>query len=1288
MMKYFNTMYNKDIFFSTFNTKINQYKDSLQINLAEFDNLIPSIEEAKAATDSYLGAGYWNSDIDIKESDITIENINDDKLFEEIDNLLEEVLNSNFTELKRNIDNLKEFLLNIQTNIYLKSNLHRYLDPRGDQTEAVQHPHYFVIDPVVDWIDDIINYFSVEEVQLLIKPFCLIYGEALIGKTHLLCHTGDSFLQNEKPCILILGHTIADNNNLKKMILDKLDLGHLPFDTFLKEMQLMAERKNIRSIIMIDGINEAGLNSNWLSQLAGLMKDISAYPNIGLVLSVRDITKSRVISSTAEKELTQIRHDGFDGIEQDVLIKMCSLFKIQMPSVPILNKINYNPGLLLIFFEMLKKEGKDYIDVDIISPIFIFENLLKNANLRLSMKYNIEPELDELTESIILIIEYLIEKEENQIKYKEVSKILTDNSLKIEVKDIVSEGFISTYYDQSKKESYLFFTYEKFENYFMAKYIVKKHIFFTSNQLTKESQSFLEEILSDANNFFNNDLILEPLFVLLSNNYKIEIINLDVDKDNDKIINIFLSTLSWRTKDSFTKISIDYIEKLIFNGYSEKVLVSLVQLSIFPNHPLNAFELHKILLGLKMPNRDALWSSLLCSKEHLKIFERIISWAWKESYDIEISNESKLLYGLILGWMLSTSNRKIRDTATKALVSLFTNQLDIYLELMQKFEEVDDLYILERLYAVAYGIVSRSEINYESKSLADYIFNVQFINNKPYPHVLLRDYAKGLIEIVNKEIELEYDLKLIKPPYETSFECDDISLNDIDIHKEKKGLNYVWYSLMYNNGGSISDFGNYVLNSTLNEWSGKEIDNVYINKEEVLTKFIESLDKTNIEIWEELTGKNFKFDFKNFNKQDYEYLFEENDIEEETDPFSVFLEKLNSKERNYFLSEIKPYLKSNFNIEEPLRLFDHSFAQRWIFKRIVEMGYDSSLLGKIDEEFKSSQRYDHNIERIGKKYQWIAYHELIARISDNYKLNDDYREGKNKKYEGPWITSLRDIDPTILLQNKKQETLNPKYEYNFILNKDSHKDWLSRKDDILDLKELVFWNHDDILLDGFLSFKEKELKHNQPIKQICYSIKTYVVKSNEIDCLYEKENNKISSSLHNRRDSLLHDVFLKEYPYSNSFKEFHTSYYGRDGWTDKNESLICKIATTSDKYLNEYEYDMSKSDNISLQLPSFELSEILNLKHNKNQDGAFDYKEDTSFIKDVLCKNQRHSSLIANKKILGLLEEKGYSILWTLHIEKNLIHKPKDLKVKWLNVHTLGYFKNKDFIENKTFKYE
>lgn len=94
--------------------------------------------------------------------------------------------------------------------------------------------------------------------------------------------------------------------------------------------------------------------------------------------------------------------------------------------------------------------------------------------------------------------------------------------------------------------------------------------------------------------------------------------------------------------------------------------------------------------------------------------------------------------------------------------------------------------------------------------------------------------------------------------------------------------------------------------------------------------------------------------------------------------------------------------------------FDTVWAQRWIFQRVISLGWQPQYFAEFDRSLNyrdAGSRTDHKPERFGKKYQWIAFYELIARVADNFHMTE-YGE-KSVAYEGPWQLMCRDIDPTL-----------------------------------------------------------------------------------------------------------------------------------------------------------------------------------------------------------------------------------------------------------------------------------
>ena len=153
--------------------------------------------------------------------------------------------------------------------------------------------------------------------------------------------------------------------------------------------------------------------------------------------------------------------------------------------------------------------------------------------------------------------------------------------------------------------------------------------------------------------------------------------------------------------------------------------------------------------------------------------------------------------------------------------------------------------------------------------------------------------------------------------------------------------------------------------------------------------------------------------------------------------------------------------------------YPSELGRAWVFERVLSLGWTPSRFAYFDKNAVTDYigLGAHKAERFGKKYQWIALNELIARISDNFEMARGI-DGGSITYEGPWQSFGRDIDPTLppppRFRNENDElglgaTFSSDDEPWWIpLQSDNRTDrlpidenWAVETDDIPDLESLV-----------------------------------------------------------------------------------------------------------------------------------------------------------------------------------------------------------------------------------------
>jgi hypothetical protein len=737
---------------------------------------------------------------------------------------------------------------------------------------------------------------------------------------------------------------------------------------------------------------------------------------------------------------------------------------------------------------------------------------------------------------------------------------------------------------------------------------------------------------------------------------------------------------------------------IITESGNNQLLNAFLSVAPIPNHPFNAERLLQHLIKFPMPKRDSWWSTFL----HYQYGEqgtvdRLLQWSWSDHEKKHINDESTFLTSIALSWFLTTSNRFVRDKATKGLVSLLQNRIHLLPKLLEKFKDINDTYVAERLYAVAYGCVLRNHKNKENlKVLSEWIYENIFKDNKPPVHILLRDYARGVIEIaLRRGVKLKIKKNNINPPYKSEWPKTIPSKKELkkkyypeDFFKDKtkeRGFLSIWVSVM-----SSGDFARYVIgtNHQTCEWSGRKLASSEPNRKKLLEKFKEKLSTKQKELLEKATNpffginlsemfKHIKvFDPSTENKLSEEEI-KQQEIEEKKKQQKAFIEfekSLQEVNRSYFKKEIKPFLDDRGGVNDPLENFDLKIAQRWIFNRVVQLGYDPKLHGEFDKfiNYNRAGRAAHKTERIGKKYQWIAYHEFMALVSDHFEFKGDSWSNLEEDYKGTWNPYVRDIDPSFIIQNDshiKQSATFSQWKskhghYDAWENKKTDVDWIKTNDDLPNPKNIIQTNDDNkkewLMLEGFVKWEERTppeyKKYDIPVREVWYMVKSYIVEKNDTKKFYEwaKKQNFMGRWMPESHD--FYEIFLGEYPNSLAFEDLRDDY---NIWTKSgrgNDDLSIPVIVTDDSYLNEFTLDCSHSGSVSVKLPCKWLVNNMDL-HHKHLDGRFFNKQAnlvtlaTSIFEDTFP-----SALLIDKQaFINFLNKNGYTIFWTLLGEKQLI---------------------------------
>jgi len=1180
-----------------------------------------------------------------------------------------------------------------------------------------------------------INYFSdfvqSKESELANNPNMSLLGQSGIGKTHLLCDLVKIRFKNGYPTIMLFGQDFQKNGDIASQVISQLSLfsqiksNEELFDLLDKAGKLA----NCRTLILIDALNETTYSHYWIKNLKKFIDEVRNYKNIGLVVSVRSGFEKEIYNEDSKRLLIKIEHDGFSYREWDAVVTFFTEYKIPLPEVPILNPEFQVPLFLKLFCEgvgnrLKENKGKQSFKGQE-GATFIFETYIKAAADKIAKEHSLPKGRNSKGEYVIWdtiierIAEVMVRKKTHKdlIFPNELKRLITKVHPTVNPIEMISSlerntllTKIPVYSPNSSRVRYGYrFPYQKFSDHLICRYLLKKY--------NPKDQNF--------NKLFSR----KKVFGKLLKNYQrglLEALAIQIpertkgkelfeffprDKNNYLIKETFLESLIWRipTKFRLNKKgnpikALMYVNKYLINDeYFNQFLNVVISVSPNPLHPINALSLHRYLNKLGIKKRDAWWSTFLHYQNGEKgAVDRIIEWAWSMSDKQTINDNTTELAAITLTWFFTTSDRFIRDKSTKALVALLTNKLNVICNIIKRFSDVDDFYVSERIYAVAYGATLRCDLsnNSEVKKLAELIYEEIFKDGSPPPHFLLRDYAQGVIkEAIRRGIKLDIDPSKIGPPYksdppDTAPKVEDLKKKyypddfSWDKNYEGRGIVSIWSSLMHASDGGLADFGNYELGSALNHWYNRKLNEpILLTKEEKKKRFEKTLNAKQKELYliqDELKYKVLTVSISAMFKKDKEVIIKPEDgIEQQYNKtYKELIDSLSEEQ----LKDFQELENHNRKLED----FDHKLAERWIFNKIMSGWYDPVLHGDFDSNVQTFRdRGAPKVERIGKKYQWIGMHQILARIADNYQFKGSSWSEGAVKFRGAWETWERDIDPSSILNGKivklsKDERWWIGQEYNAWEKYPKAEDWLKEFTDLPDVSEIIELNDPQgkswLNISSLVEWDEEpppeEEKYHYPTRRLYFIIRGNIIHAKDkrkfIDWATKQEdfyNDVIPSSIE------LQGIFLKEYPFSEVFKFSYDS-SNKSDWTteSRNNSIPVPIIIVDTHYSSSMSSnDASLVEGVNIYMPSRWICENMKLVHGENE-GEFVNSDGKIIFKDPTVNTNVHNILIADKDIfLEFLKGHDYELVWTLLGEKNVLG---DQSQGYLGVKGVYYYEN------------
>jgi hypothetical protein len=1140
-----------------------------------------------------------------------------------------------------------------------------------------------------------ISFLSSPQANLINNHVLLLMGHAGTGKTQLLCNTAESLLHEGVPVILLAGEQFHSGDPWTQ-VLQNLGL-NCQRDEFLGALDSAAQAAQRRAIIIIDAVNEGEGLKVWPHHLSAFLTHINHWSRISVCLSVRTGYESIIFpNGPSGNKFVVVEHRGFANLEAEASAQFFEHFGIATPSVPVLSPDFSNPLFLKLFCRALQNANLTEVPTGLHGITSLFDFFLNTINDKLarpaSLDFDpaakiVQKAVDRLAELMVLGATPMLPLDQVQ---KELEAILPrsgyQNSLE---RHLRVEGVIARQMDYDSATNLpveaVRFTYQRFTDHKIVRSLIK------DIPKSKESTLFakdspLNTLLIQKGWYWQTQGLWDALAIQLPETHGVELPDL-----NPKLVNLdemraaFLASIVWRNRKCITGRTRHWLitfEKGSRENYAE-VIDALLSVCTCRDHPLNADYLAPRINGQTMPDRDAEWSIFVFNEYgNGKSLDRLIDWAVSENAHSSFDSETLRLAATILIWIFTTSHRFARDRATKALVSLLKDRLSILRALLKKFSQVDDMYVLERVYAAAYGCALCTQDLEELAALAQDIYNALFRSGSPPADILVRDYARGIIQLAHaKGLSIKIDSSKIIPPYQSNGLDEPPSLRVLEKHfkAQEKGNSQYWRSRVIHSVTG-DDFSHYEM-SDLHKWSPRRRDGSSPpSKLQIYNLFTKSLSDSERSDFKKYATRLWEFNAAKRMRGKGSGMLEISDESlHEWDRHLISFEKSFAKTlrltlRKQFTNVIVPMLRKS---GEPRGddFFPKEFLQRWIIHRVLQLGWTAEKFGEFDDQSRQhdSGRSAHKPERIGKKYQWIALREFFARLSDNFEFTEDYYRPSDEEIRtGRWTNEFRDIDPSLLVRSTPRKLslkcLTGWWNAGTSIAWRRHKTktaWMKDVRDLPDPKASIAVTNPEDGSEWLLLNRYQEWAHSETIghlgtekperQELFYMFKSYLVRAADFASTWNWAKKEVWTGRWMPESHSQIRVCLHEFYWPPQFDTPLNSDWSLERTKLRNgKECPLPLLITNDEYLCEKStYDCSIDETISLDLPSRLIVKEMQLQM-LGRYGEFYDSNGLLVAFDTSTMESGYSALLIRKQpFVRFLAAKKLRIFWTIVGEKN-----------------------------------
>jgi len=897
-----------------------------------------------------------------------------------------------------------------------------------------------------DAVGDVLQLIASSACRADATRFALLDGRAGSGKSHLIASEIERALASGAPALFMIGTNFTAHSTPENQTLAHFEWGQSTFDKMLGALSARAEAEGIRGLVAIDALNEGAGAGLWRNTLQGFARRVLAFPNLALCVSCRREYLDHLIAPAVAQMATTVEITGFEtpaDVERAARVYMDKR-GIVRPATPWLNPEFSNPLFLRTACLALEAEGRTAFPRGMRGTSEVLNFFLTSTGRHLGTSYDGSNVLvGPLRSAVLALATSMADTMRDSVPRGDAHRIVEQAfegfappAGKTWLETLRFRGLLR--YDPDPDTDpkdplavpvdVIRFSFQRFGDHLVALALLDG---VPSPSGLFDPGGKLAFLLARYGVVYEWNGLFYALCLHFADRYGVELVDelpggFDEWWDRWPVEDAFVDSIRWRSPTAFSDRTLELLNRL--SRSDDDITALLVELAVVEDHPWNVELLHRNLISRNLAERDAFWTVAINAAHDDPGHPLVRLMDWSLNSGVAQASEATLNLALAtLAWSCASTSARVRDTASKGMLSILATRPALAAPLFERFNGCDDPYVVERLYAAMYGAALRTLDPATLGTFASVAWSNCFAVGAPV-HLLARDYARGTVElaVTAGSCDPSIDLVRCRPPYGATAPSFRVLKAIVEARGERVGA----HSILSSCYDGIADFGRYILEGRVHRFSEARLSGPRpITADESGEAFFKEVIAGRSDIESAFSELRTAYAERraSFDRDTFKVIVPPADRRRIVSATATLLALLTPTQRKRYAAEANAWVTGSGGHEWIIpgkgkgAEFDAQKCKVWVANQALSFGWtaerfpgDRYLLGRSEQGGR--------IERIGKKYQRIAMMELLARLADNFWMKPQWGSGA-AVYDNPLdVEFTRDLEPSIMPADQETTT--------------------------------------------------------------------------------------------------------------------------------------------------------------------------------------------------------------------------------------------------------------------------